>query len=376
MNKIKVAHLIYKLNAGGAENGIINLCNTIDTNQFIPYIITFKPDGELTFKLNQSKTKLIELNKRNGNDPRLIYWLYKIFKKENIHIVHTHAWGTLVEGILSAKLARVHVIIHGEHGTIEQRKRNIIVQRYFWNLTDCIISISSSLKKRLIDTIGFKDTEKIIPVVNGVDTEKFYPVEDKNKCRKQLGLPENAFIIGTVGRLVPVKDQKTLIKTLAILKKDIKNIICVIVGDGPLYNELKEFARALYVEKSVYFPGVRKDINTVMSSFDVFTLTSLSEGISNTILEAMACGLPIVATKVGGTVEIIKHEENGILVPPQQPEILAEKIKLLIDNHELIKKYSNTARQWAVEKFSLKKITKQYESIYLKYLKKGGLSFV
>ncbi|MCP4111787.1 MAG: glycosyltransferase [Desulfobacteraceae bacterium] len=372
--KIKLVHLLPSLAVGGAENGVVNLMNNINTDIFDPFIVTFSSDGPLTARVNRNRVKLIDVAKRKGNDPLLPFRLWRLFNKIRPAIVHTHFWGTLVEGVTSAKMAGVPVIIHGEHGTIEQRKRNILVQRLFWHFCDSVVSISNALKYRLSETIGF-DSYRITPIINGVDTDKFYPVSDRNRCRKNFNIPSDAFVVGTVGRLLPVKDQQTIIKALSIIKKKTGNkVLGVIAGNGPLLENLSDLSRSLGIENEWIMLGEQDNIPAVMNTFDVFALPSLSEGISNTILEAIACGLPVIATEVGGTVEIV-DSRYGILIPPGDAKAFSSAVSELMNNNELRKTYAENARAAAEEKFSLSSMIKTYEKLYLSLLKQKNRIF-
>ncbi|MBI1923530.1 glycosyltransferase [Candidatus Poribacteria bacterium] len=346
------------------ENGVANLVNHHNFTCFDPMICTLVGGGALTRRVNTTKVKLIELNKSSGNDPRITIQLWRVFKQEKPHIVHTHAWGTLCEGVIAAKLAGVPVIVHGEHGTIECRKKNIWIQRLLWGATDQVLSVSDMLRKELATEIGFP-LEKIKPIINGVDTQKFSVFSNKERLKNTLGKSPDDVVIGTVGRLVPVKDYSTFLKALQILLKAGKEFHAIFVGDGPLNGELQCLANELRLSKNVTFLGNRHDIPDLLNTMDIFVLTSLHEGISNTILEAMACGLPVVATNVGGTPEIVEDGKTGILVSVQNPDELAGVIEILIENKELRGKMGKQGRRRVEENFSLERMVKNYEGLYL-----------
>jgi sugar transferase (PEP-CTERM/EpsH1 system associated) len=360
---------------GGAENGVVNLMNGINTEIFMPIIISLVNDGPLKGRLDTKRVTLYEMGKKEGNDFFLPFRLYGLFKKIKPHVVHTHCWGTLVEGVTAAKLAGVPIVIHGEHGTIETKPRNLKIQRWFWKRCDSVLSISEALKQRLSTTVGVS-TSLIKAVQNGVDIEKFSYLQKEqiNNFKQKFNIPEDAIVIGTVGRLVPVKDQKTLIEAAQIIKEKLPGeIAVVIVGDGPLMENLQGRAAELGVYNIVYFLGRQENISEVMNSFDIFVLPSLSEGISNTILEAMACGLPIIATEVGGSVEIVKDGEYGFFIAPGNKNALASAILKFANDAELRDKFGRNARKTTEEKFSLQSMVNSYEKIYLDLLNQKGL---
>lgn len=368
--KIKVAHLVNYLSPAGKEVGIVKLLNGLNENLFEPFLIVF--DRVFDFlNLNTSKTEVIELNKKEGNDPLLIFKLAKILRQKQIDILHSHSWGTLVEGVLGAKLARVPVIIHGEHGTFHKDRKRILVQRILFNLTDQLLSVSELLADDISRTIGVK-REKIVAVLNGVDVSKFKPDSEKRaKYRAQLLANDQTVLLGTVGRPMKVKNHQLMIRALAELKKINIKAKLVIIGDTPKYSlidDLKALTHSLNLNNDVQFLSYQQDIPGYLNAFDIFVLSSLSEGCSNVIQEAMATGLPVVASNVGGNPELIEHGKDGLLFTSNSVEALTEALKYLIENPEQAKKLGQNALRKAITKFSLPVMIQNYENIYLKWI--------
>jgi sugar transferase (PEP-CTERM/EpsH1 system associated) len=355
--KIKVMHLIHSLGAGGAENGIINLANNMDRNRFAVSICSFVKNGTREKHLKKD-VPLFTVNKKQGNDLSLPLRLARLFKTQRPDIVHTHAWGTMFEGFLGAKLARVPVLVHGEHGTIERRKKNRYFQRIIWGYFNAVLSISQSHKKQLAKTIGFPE-QKITVLQNGVDADLFCPMPGT----RIFGMKDK-FIIGTIGRLVPIKNQALLLNAFAEAKKNHDNLFLVIVGEGHLENSLKEQARDLEIADDVLFTGRRFDIPQVLNSLDLFVLPSLNEGMSNTILEAMGCGLPVIATNVGGNPELISHDKTGLLTTSENASQLAERICLLAQDRQLRQHLAEQARNSIIKTWSLSRMVQCYQQFY------------
>ncbi len=365
--RVRILHLVYQLGCGGMENGIVNLANHMDTERFHVGVCVFVGNGAYEKRIDTSRTPLFFMNKPEGNDPLLPFKLIRLFRHWKPHILHTHAWGTLVEGILAGKLAKVPIIVHGEHGTMETRYRNILVQRIFWKFTDRILSVSKMHKKKLIQTIGAGYNITVIP--NGVDTERFHPTIDKTSVRKQLGWPTDAVCLISVGRLVPVKDHDTLIRAFAKLKQNVSQPIRLyLVGDGPLDDELRQLAGTLGLRKEVKFLGQRDDVPRLLQAADIFVLPSKSEGMSNTLLEAMSTRLCIVATKVGGNLELVSHGKTGVLVPPNDVEPLASMLEWLIEDTETRTKLGLAARHFVQDHYSLGTMMKNYSRLYIELL--------
>lgn len=361
--KIRIMHIIHQLGTGGAENGIVNLANGHNHNKFELSICTLVGGGSLTYRLDQSKTSLFELEKKEGNDISIILKLYSVFKKFKPDIVHTHAWGTLCESFLAAKLARIPIMIHGEHGTIQEKPINIFIQNIFWKMTSQVLSISSNHKKLLSETIKFP-LAKITVIPNGVDIAKFSYMNNSSNRLIACNVKQKTITIGTIGRLVPVKNQQILIRVLAKLKKKFSDVELLIIGDGPLKSDLKKLSSRLSIADSVVMPGRKSDITKYFHKMDIFILPSFSEGMSNTILEAMSCGVPVIASDVGGNPELIDNGINGLLFPSQDQKKLEELIMQLIENPEIALKLSQNARQKIEHNFSIEKMVQNYEKMY------------
>ncbi|MCK5267152.1 MAG: glycosyltransferase [Spirochaetes bacterium] len=367
-------HIVRSLEIGGMENGIVNVFNNIDGDFFELSICCLKKEGALRQRLDK-KVKVICLQEEEGFDWRRVFVMAKLFIKEKPHIVHTHGWGSgFFPGVIGAKLAKVPVIIESKHGFWrENQKRRIIAQRALSFLTDKITTVSKDLKNSIVSCFGISQ-EKIMTIINGVDIKKFKPdMNIREIKRKELNLQKNDFVIGTVGRLVSLKDHKTLLYAAEKLIKTHLAIKFILIGDGPMRAELESLANTLRINDRVQFLGERTDVPDLLNAMDLFILTSLSEGLSNTILEAMSTGIAIVATKVGGNSEIVVDGKTGILIPSGDPKNTAQVICELFLNRVLTKQMGQAARRYVEEKFSLEGMVKGYEGLYKDFLKKKGL---
>ncbi len=372
--KIKVVHLVNYLAPAGKEVGIVKLLNALD-DVFDPVLVVLgKVYDRLGLDVN--KTRLIEMGKGQGNDFSLIFKLKKIFRDQQPLIVHTHSWGTLVEGITAAKWARVPVIVHGEHGTFYKNFKRKWVQRFFFALADQVVSVSALLADQLSKDLGVR-RDRILPILNGVDVVKFAPDPQKGEAyRKQWGFKEKEILIGTVGRPMKVKNHRLMIRALKVLRGKGYKARFVIVGDTPLQSlkeELLALSRELGISQFVHFLGFQADIPGYLNMFDIFVLPSLSEGCSNVIQEAMATGLPIVASRVGGNPELIEHEKTGLLFESDSVSALTQALQTLLDRPHKAKELGRNALQRAREVFSLDTMIRNYESLYRGLLKNKGL---
>jgi sugar transferase (PEP-CTERM/EpsH1 system associated) len=356
-------HLLYKLTFAGMEVGVVKLANGFDRARIEPSICSCRPAEPIKEKL-RNDVVLFEMDRRrSGNDPAFVLKLARLLRRHRPDILHTHSWGTLCEGAVAARLASVPLVVHGEHGTLQTSHRVLIAQRFVWNRVDRVVSVSERLTERMAETVGFP-IGRIRTILNGVDSERFTP-DRRASARAALGLTPRDFVVGTVGRLEPVKDQHTLIEALGALARRGVRFTAYIVGDGALREDLGRHASQLGVADHVVFPGRRVDVEDVMASFDVFALSSRSEGLSNTILEAMATGLPVVSTDVGGARELVVEGITGLLVPPADSESLASAIASLAEDPDGRLAMGQSGRLRATSHFSLSGMIRQYEDLYL-----------
>ena len=358
---VRVMHLLYSLGVGGMEMGVHKLLIGLDRSIVDLSVCSLTPFDQVE-TVWPTDTRVHALGRRVGNDPTLVPKLYRLFRRERPDIVHTHAWGTLLEGVLAARAARVPVVVHGEHGTLETRPRNVWIQRRVWRRVDHVLAVSDALAEKMAATFDFP-ASRITVIRNGVDLERFGR-HSRAEARRALGVTPGEFVVGTVGRLVPVKDQRQLIGATRVLAQRGVPVKVLIVGDGPLRNELQDQIDTLGLKEHVRLLGSRTDVPELMAAFDLFALSSQSEGLSNTVLEAMASGLPVVATRVGGNPELVQSGTTGLLVPAGDETALAEAIAALYRDADFRLRVALAARQRAQSVFSLSGMIKRYTDLY------------
>ena len=349
MQPIRVMHLLHTFGVGGMEVGITKLVNSLDRSRVASSICSCCPGDSLKQRLS-GDIPLFEFRRRKGNDPVLVAQLWRLLRKERPHVLHTHRWATLCEGLVAARLAGIPFVVHGEHGTLETRPHNVRVQRWAWKRVDRLLSVSSRLAERMAHDVGFP-LERITVIRNGVDLDRFAP-RDRAAARALLGLSADALVIGTVGRLVAVKDQATLLRSFALLRQRGLIFSAVIAGTGPLREELLSQKQDLGLD-NVHFLGNRNDVETVLAGFDVFVLSSQSEGLSNTIQEAMATGLPVVATRVGGADELVDENSSAFWCRQADPIALADALHRMSVDAAMRQQMGAAGRQRARAAFGL-----------------------
>ena len=375
-----IAHVIHRLDVGGLENGLVNLINRIPSQRFRHAIVSLTSYSEFRQRLTRGDVTVLALNKPPGNSPMTQFRLWRLLNRLRPDIVHTRNIGAL-EAVLPAALAGVPVRIHGEHGReiddldgINIRRR--IERRLYKPFVHQYIALSQDLASYLRHKIGVPPS-RIAQIYNGVDSALFHPAREH---RDPLPHPDFSgsghFVIGTVGRMQAVKDQLTLARAFARLMRAMpgaeQRLRLVMVGDGPLREPVRMLLAEAGIDKYAWLPGNRDDVARIMRSFDLFVLPSLAEGISNTILEAMACGLPVLATSVGGNPELIQAGVTGTLVPRDDPESMARAIRAYAESAELCRRHGTEARRTIERKFGMEAMVNAYMTIYDTLLAKNA----
>jgi sugar transferase (PEP-CTERM/EpsH1 system associated) len=366
--RIRVMHLILRLSVGGLEGGVLKLVNGFDRTRFSASIChSWQADSVLEHL--SADVPLFEIDKRRyGNDPLFLFRLASLLRRERPHILHTHNWGTLAEGFAAARLAGVPVVVHGEHGTMHTKWYG--VQRAIWSRLDGVLSVSRRLSETMSAQVGFP-LDRIQTIHNGVDSVRFSPAL-RASARELFGVAPSDFVVGHVGRLEAVKDQAGLVAALGLLRQRGRPFRALIAGGGSLRGALESQSRSLGLEDQLTFLGARLDVQNVMAAFDTFVLSSTSEGLSNTILEAMASGVPVVATDVGGARELVVPGETGLIVPPADPARLADAIDELGSDLERRARMSRNARDRATTTFGLDTMIRNYEAFYEKLVARSS----
>lgn len=368
-----VAHVIHHLVTGGMENGLVNIVNNMPAGTFRHMIVCVEDASEFRKRIRREDVRVLELHRSKIGPWRLRKALYDGFREWRPAIVHSRGLSGL-DALIPAKLAGVAHTVHGEHGwdvsDIDgKRWKPKLLRKLHSPFVERYVTVSEDLKNFLISRVGI-GANRISAICNGVDTERFQPSATPDlEWLPQSFRGSDLVRFGTVGRLQPVKDQATLIRALALAIKSSPSDLAprlrlIIVGDGPLREELAGLAESLGVSRQVFFAGDRNDVPRVLQSFDAFALSSLNEGISNTILEAMATGLPLIVTGVGGNVELVPGGEIGAHFAAGDTGALASLLISYGWNEELRSVQGQAARQRALHRYSLTGMVFAYQSLY------------
>jgi sugar transferase (PEP-CTERM/EpsH1 system associated) len=367
-----VVHIVYSLGTGGLENGLINIINRMPTERYRHTIVCLTEAGEFANRIKRPGVPIISLHSGKGHSFVLYWRLWRTLKALSPSIVHTRNLATL-EAQIPARLLWGVKSIHGEHGRDvfdlegKNRKYNLL-RKIIRPFVGRYITVSQDLRRWLMGTVGVSEN-RVVQIYNGVDQELFHPGNGKRMDIAPDGfLSERSFVIGTVGRLAAVKDQATLIRAFKLLldhnprKRD--DLRLIIAGDGPLRGDLEALIAELGLEQAVWMTGDRSDIADLLRLYDLFVLPSLGEGISNTILEAMATGLPIIATDVGGNPELVEEGVNGWLIPTEDHAALGSCLHRCIREREQLRNMGAASLMKTKTHFNWHQTVEQYLSIY------------
>ena len=374
-----VAHVVYRFDTGGLENGVVNLINHMPVDRYRHVIIALTEVTDFRKRILRDDVQFISLHKPPGHGIWLFPKMFRLFRQLRPAIVHSRNLAAL-EAQLPAWLAGVAIRVHGEHGRDvgDLDGSNVTyqrVRRFYRPFVSYYLALSRDLAEYLTGIIRVPQN-KVLQVYNGVDSVRFHPAPSDLTVTGCPFSRQEHWLLGTVGRMQTVKDQPTLtrafIRALAI-NPDLKaRLRLVMVGDGPLRAECLQLLEQAGVSDLAWLPGERNDIPEIMRSLDCFSLPSLAEGISNTILEAMASGLPVIATDVGGNADLVVAGKTGEIIPAADPEAMAMQIVKLATQPDVARSMGLAGRETIEQKFSMTAMVAAYQGTYDKLLHRTG----
>jgi sugar transferase (PEP-CTERM/EpsH1 system associated) len=366
---LRIMHVFDRLDVGGTEKIIMKLVQGFEGSPFQHSLCTLR-GVEPAAKSWASGVEVLNAGTEGTNFQFNILRLARLMKRTRPTIVHSRNWGG-IEAVLAARIARVPVIIHSEHGyQLEMLHGLPLRQRTFRHLAyrtaTAVFTVSQELRSYHSAQAWCKP-EKIRVLYNGVDGEKFKPhPEVRSTMRRDLGIPADGLVVGSVGRMVPLKDAMTLLRAAETLLTGLPNIYVLLVGAGPELARLREYvSHSKLLNGHIMLPGSSDHVADLLNAMDVFVLPSLSEGMSNTLLEAMATGLPVVATRVGGNPEVVDESVCGYLFQPRDVGSLSMRLRTLAQDHQLRVQFGKAARQRALKHFSLHGMLRRYYELYV-----------
>ncbi len=369
---LRIAHVVFGFRTGGLENGLVNLINGLPEEAYEHHVVTLSGhDPVFAGRIRNGNAVIHDLEKRPGQDPRAWLRFHRLLRRTGVKLVHTRNYATL-DFQLPALLAGVRARVHGEHGwnrpqPRQMRGRELTARRLLRGCAGRYVALSAEIESFLAGEVGVP-AARITRICNGVDTARFHPGAGPNRRSVLPAALRERFVIGTVGRMANVKAQPDLARAVAGLVREHpgleERLGLVMVGEGPLKAEVEGLLSQAGLAGIAWLPGNREDVPGLMRAMDLFVLPSTAEGISNTILEAMASGLPVVATRVGGNPELVADGETGTLVPPSEPPAMAGAILAYLESEPLRRRHAAAARARAEREFSLDTMISRYHDLY------------
>lgn len=356
--RLRVAHVVLQLRMGGMEKLLVEFARHADRERFDLRFVCLTDRGALADDIEACGWPVTVLGKTAGLRPGLVFRLARLFRGWKTDVVHTHNNGALLYGAPAARVAGAAGVVHTRHGQhFRAGRREQAAFRFAAMLADRVVCVSE-------DTARMSAGEgvprhKVRRLWNGIDLSRF----------AYLG-PTPSGPVVMVARLSPEKDAESLVRAAALAARQLPAFRLEVAGDGPCLPALKQLAAGLGLENHVKFLGEVRDVPALLARASLFVLPSVSEGVSLTLLEAMARGLPVVATRVGGTPEVVADGETGFLVPPSCPEALAERMVFVLRFPELGRHLGLAGRRRVEEHFSATGMLRQYEALYCGLLRR------
>ena len=371
-----VMHVVYRFDTGGLENGIVNLINHMPASAYRHAIVALTEVTDFRKRIRNDEVEFISLHKKPGHGVWLYPRLFSLIRRLRPAVVHTRNLAAL-EAQVPAWLAGVPVRLHGEHGRdvddLDGSNRKYKwMRRVYLPFVSHYVALSNDLVDYLIDRVGVSSS-RVSQICNGVDTAQFRPADKQgDKTADAIAGcpfdPQRHWVVGTVGRMVPVKDQGTMVlaflRALELQPALRHRLRLVLIGDGPLRAHCLALLEAAGATELAWLPGERDDVPEIMRGLHGFVLPSLAEGISNTILEAMASGLPVIATAVGGNADLVVNGKTGNVVPAADVQAMADALVSLASAPEKAAAMGRAGRARVEARFSLQAMVSAYRKLY------------
>jgi glycosyltransferase involved in cell wall biosynthesis len=367
---VKVCHVAMGDLWAGAEVHLLALMTYLVRLHGFEWAVVLFNEGRLADELRKLPLSLTVIPEKHHGPLALASRLGKVFRQFRPDVVHTHKYKDSILAALVARYVGIPHVVRVVHGMPEPFKglRNVkmagytIADRFVtgW-LVDKVIAVSSDIEQALLRSY---DAARIVCIHNGIDLEAVRATTQRADMRRKWNIDNKAVLIGTVGRLVPVKGHALLLEAFRILSQSFQNVILILVGDGPLREQLETEAKRLGLDQSVIFSGHQEQSYDFINMMDIFVLPSLHEGIPMVLLEAFALKRPVIASRVGGIPEVVSHGESGILVSPSNPDELAAAISALIEDQSKALAFGETGRCQVECEYSAKMMADRTASMY------------
>ncbi len=361
----KILYLNHCMAMGGIENMIVDFTRLLPADEFEPHVAVFEGGGSLEAALKERHVPVHWLDKHEGIDLGLVFRLRRLLQNQGFQVVHSNNYSAWLYACAASRGLRRLTHVHTEHSGVDSFRRRYTAERWLSRFTTHVVAVSKHVHDVMIDEIGISP-QRVRLIYNGVDTTRFCPSpQARESMRRNLQIPPDVVVIGIVARLARIKNHEILIRAYAKLHAAPgKKTRLVIVGDGPERAALEEMSRQFGISADVSFLGERRDTPELLNAFDIYILPSLSEGMNLTLLEAMGAGLPVVASRVGGNVEIVEDGNTGYLFPSGNVDALSELFGRLVSEPERRARMGQSGRERVLRQFDQRAMMQHYLSLY------------
>ena len=351
------------------------LARSLDRSRFRPLVGCQHELGPVADEMRAADVPVHLLSGKRRFDPAFLHRTRALVRREKVRVILTHGFSTGVVGRLAGWLGGAPVRLPTEHSVAEPEMTPVkhAVNRLLTGLTTGWIALARGQLGYLTETKGIP-RGRIHVIPNGIDAAPFSPRGARERIRAELGIPAGAPVAGILAVLRPEKDHRTFLLAARFVADESPEARFLLVGDGPLEMDLRREASALGLDGRVVFTGRRSDVADVLSAFDVAVLCSINETLPLAFLEAMATGLPLVGTRVGGLPEMIEEGGNGFLVSPRDPRGLADALIQILGNPELARRLGSRSRRRVESEFGLETMTRAYEDLFERLLREAGVT--
>jgi glycosyltransferase involved in cell wall biosynthesis len=369
MARRRVLYTVNRMDVGGSQTHLVQVLRLLDRERFEPILCCLTGEGALLDAARESGAPVVHAGLGTLRSPRAVAGfgrLWALMRRERVDVVHNYLLRANIVGTLAARAARVPVVLASKRGCHERRGWELVGARLANRLADCVTANSNAVRDFVHGHEGCP-LEKMVVIPSGIDTERFAPLAGAD-YKARLGLPADAVVVGSLTRMRVRKGVEEFLRAMGQICRARPAVHVVIAGDVAPDDEVRALVAAAGLGDRLHLLGRRRDVPEVLSAFDVFVLSSHGEGMSNAILEAMAMERPVVATGVGGTVEVVEEGVTGRLVAARDPAALAAGITSVLDAPDRGRAMGARGRQVVIDRYSASAMVRRMEGLYTQLL--------
>lgn len=371
---LSVLHVIAGLPVGGVEHQLLTVVTHYDRERFIPSVCSLSDKGPIGAEMEAAGIEVIPLNSlRHTFNSATVTSLADVMTERRVAVVRTHQYHANLYGRLAALRARVPCIVASVHNTYtrDRKLHRRMINHILARLTDRVVAVSESVRR---DIMRFDHVPegRVEVIPNGIDCDAFGHCDGKG-VRADFGIADGVPVVGTVGRLTPQKGHRFLIEAFARLARDFPTALLLVVGDGPLREDLERYAGHLGITGRVIFAGSRRDIPRLLGAMDIFIFPSLWEGMPNALIEAMAAGKAVVTTDFSSARELVGSGDLGMVIPAQDSAAIARAVTALLRDRPRAEHLGEAARRRICADFSIGKTVEIYSGLFTEVLRRKGV---